>query len=1122
MKYAEVIASLSIEDKIAIASDVSALGQVRSEYSLPDLRLGQLDQIRSDKGYDLPSFDALGYAWNSELSQKVFAYQASVCKEQGVNIVFTPYAGVKSNPFSEGISEDPVVNRQLINRFSKAIKEAGLHSCVACGIHLDHLSDMDEEKSERAFNDYYMGAFTKTENTAFCFPYQKFSGKYAEINTKDVNQFLHRETVNQNRFVLCHDCPASYVVKALNEGNLLVGASITSIRNAVHKFDEMYAKVENGEIDVAVLDDALQSGLAISHERLDEAVDRVIDFAQGIQPIDIELLGEEERAQLSRKAVIESIVMLKHGRTLPLKEGENVLFIGSEEDDVLLTSLTKGGANGNGTDRYSVVGYQINGEPSEELLDAAVSAGQQCDVAVMLLHASTNFNQYYLPANQLELIDTFSAQGIPIVAVLCGNRVVDVGFEKQVSSLLLCPAQTTYTAEALICILNGSVSPSGKLINTFHTDSAGYFSNVNDYRLMGSAKVGMFIGYRAYESGKTLIQYPFGYGLSYTKFEYSNAVMQGSTLSFTVKNVGGMKGAEVVQIYIGKKDSSFARPAKELKSFVKISLECGQRKMISITLTREMLEISHEQEKILEGGMYQIYIGSSVSDIRLQTSIYVSGNIIDKQVERQEDYVMAHSNVLSDGYTVAPVQGRTMAGKRARIVGCVLMILSFFLESAAVVLYFMGFGRSVVGRYAIHFPMGVVWPAILAIGFIVAMIGIGIRRHAQRHLQYVSTGKAHEENTPERAQEYRDLFDSLYREEEVKAKLEKEKAATVSVAREEFTGEFNPKINFKITCGNLATFLGERGLAVDKAFARKILASFASSRVLVLTSNERSLENRLVALLAEFFNGEVFALGTEGYETPAQLLFDGNEDTPLAEAIKKSSENRDIINIATLHTKSLDQTARLLNPFTRCADRRVLSEIFLYQEGKTKRVQLPPNLWFIIYADEECDFHLTDNLMFCDMACMVNLTLMEGQSVGRPTVLPTLNFYQFLRMEQRALRFDDKHIDSFQLDEEKYLKKLDSFEEYFYKKLEENGNYSFSNKFNMSIERFITVYLACEGEDENTFDCAIAAKLTLAAFSLVELYGEGGFIGEVDEQFGEHPTEETKRMLNLYESRVAE
>ncbi len=1107
MKYEAIIKSMNREQKIAVASDPSALADLK-ELALPTASLGEVDE-RAHGVPVYPSYAAMGYAWNTALAQKVFSARAEQTVAEGANVLLTPNAGVKCSPFSNGVSEDPYLCSALVNAFARGCREQGAFPCARSGMDAQDERYLDEKLSERSFQEYFMGAFSKTQSRAFCFPFTPLEGGYANANTKYINERLHEEAKNGG-FVLCSDCPPALSVKALTGGNILVGANADSLRSALARYDELKRKVENGEAEVASLNEALENASALSEETLDLAVERVLLFADEVHRSSFRSHTAKADERLALDASEQTVVLLKNEGILPLARGKRIAVLGSDGkydfSGELCACLEECGVPAR-----SSVGYRADGTPAQEVLLDGVQVAREADIAVVLLSAEKSATNA-LPANQLALLDELAKHQIPVVGVLCGETVADVSFDERTAGLLFSPALTLSTPRALANLLSGSSSPSGRLTNTFYADPKGYFANLSDYRRMGNAKVGVFVGYRYYDSAGVTVKYPFGYGLSYSQFSYSNLFLQGNTVTFTVKNVGGREASEVVQIYVGKKGSQMLRPQKELKGFVKVTLARGESKSFSVKINQQMLEVFNENKKIVEGGTYQVYVGRSATDVLLQVETYMGGTSVKASGEKESEYLPTQSNVLSDGYTVAPVKAKSKAGRGARKTGVTLMLLSLALFLVGATLDLMGIARqwSVEGYDLFCIFNIYVFPSTFLLGLIILIVGACKGAKAKKRAKIESTGRAHEEQEKVKSQSFRSLFDSLYEQEKEEQK-DNHTTGVTAVEQEEFVGEYDPAITFEGVCERLALYLTERGIATDRGLARKILSSFASSRFLVLNANEYALAGRFLSLLAAYFGGS--AVEQEIGTSASSLLYrEEGGTTPLYALFERSAKSRDSINLAVLKTQSLSEATRVLTPFLRCADRRVSQEIFLYQHGKTQKYALSPNVWFILVCDEQTN--VTCEPILGDVACSLYAELTACEEKAEKTSFSPLNFYQFYRMEQKLLRFDGAAAEKYLLDEDRYLKKLDRLEDY----LKQSAGYQFGNKLNWSLERFIAVYLACGGEAENAFDCAVAGKIVLTAVNLVggERNDEGDVVSNFDVIFGEEVADESKRLFSRY------
>ena len=234
-----------------------------------------------------------------------------------------------------------------------------------------------------------------------------------------------------------------------------------------------------------------------------------------------------------------------------------------------------------------------------------------------------------LPQSQVDLIEAVAAVNPNVVAVMSAGSAVEMPWLDKCKALIHGYLCGQAGASAVLKAIMGEVNPSGKLAESYpvkykDVSSAPYFparQRTAEYR------EGLYVGYRYFETANVPVLFPFGFGLSYTTIEYSDLTATDQEATFTIKNTGGMDGAEVAQLYISKRDGSVFRPAKELKGFQKVFLKAGESKRVTIRLddkTFRYFNVNTNKFEV-EGGEYQILIGSSVADIKLPASVTVKG-----------------------------------------------------------------------------------------------------------------------------------------------------------------------------------------------------------------------------------------------------------------------------------------------------------------------------------------------------------------------------------------------------------------------------------------------------------------------------------------------------------------
>ena len=354
--------------------------------------------------------------------------------------------------------------------------------------------------------------------------------------------------------------------------------------------------------------------------------------------------------ELARRAAAESIVLLKNeGGTLPLKQGKKIALIG----DFALTPRYQGADSSmvNPTRVDSLkdameaaelemigycTGYERSGKQNKTYLDEAVSQAKMADVVILCIgldesSESEGLDRTHIgiPAVQKQLLDAVTAANSNVVAVVSAGSVIETDWVEQCKAVVHGYLGGQAGAGAMLEVLTGRQNPCGKLAETIplryeDTPAARYFPGKKQN---AEYREGLYVGYRYYETANRAVRYPFGYGLSYTTFAYSDLQVNADTVTFTLTNTGSCDGAEVAQLYVAKPDAKVFRPAKELKGFVKVFLQPGESKSVIIPLddkTFRYWNVTTDRWEV-EGGSYRLLVGANVQDIRLTVEIALPG-----------------------------------------------------------------------------------------------------------------------------------------------------------------------------------------------------------------------------------------------------------------------------------------------------------------------------------------------------------------------------------------------------------------------------------------------------------------------------------------------------------------
>lgn len=430
--------------------------------------------------------------------------------------------------------------------------------------------------------------------------------------------------------------------------------------------------VNNGTLDIKVLDTAVERILNI-----------VLKYTENKQPetkIDFEADHEE-----ARKIADESMVLLKNDGILPLKRCQKLAFIGKFAE----TPRFQGGGSSHvnsykvtsaleaakGLDVTYAPGYDTStAESDEALLEEAQEAAKNADVAVVFVGITDAMESegmdrrtLSMPKNHEALVKAVSeVQKNTVVVVMCGGCIT-MPWIDDVRGVLYAYLGGEAVGTATLDLLFGDVNPSGKLAETFPRrleDNPSYLYFFGDEQNKTEYREGVFVGYRYYDKKNMDVLFPFGYGLSYTTFEYSNLTLDKSemkdtdtlTVSVNVRNTGKVKGKEVVQLYVGMPESHTIRPVKELRGFEKIELEPGEEKTVTFTLAKRAFAYYRTDisDWYVESGDYTIMAAKSSRDIACTATVNVTSTTQIKRV-----YTM---NSTIEEIMESPV-GREILGK---------------------------------------------------------------------------------------------------------------------------------------------------------------------------------------------------------------------------------------------------------------------------------------------------------------------------------------------------------------------------------------------------------------------------------------------------------------------------
>lgn len=654
---------------------------IRKQESLAD-HMGVAESI---KAIGFPTASAMACSFDRDLLHKVGDALGEECVAEDLAVLLGPGINMKRSPICgrnfEYYSEDPVVAGELGAAFVNGVQEHGV------GTSLKHFAannqewrrmSISAEIDERTLREIYLAAFEtvvkKAQPWTIMCSYNRINGVYSCENDWLLNKVL-RDEWGFEGLVMTDWGAMDERVPSLKAGLDL------EMPDCHGETDKLIVKaVQSGELEESVLDTAVERILTMVDKYLTARKD--IDPASMVHPLPSSAeRGYDVAAHhaLARTTAEQSAVLLKNEDILPLQKDKKIAFIG---EFAKVPRIQGGGSSHiNNTSIESALdaagdsvsyaqGFHIDEETTDEtLLQEAITLAKESDVAVIFAglpdsFESEGFDRTHLnmPANQNELIARISEVQPNVVVVLHSGSPIAMPWLDKVAGVLQMYLAGQASGGAAVNLLFGDATPCGKLAETFplHLEDNPSYLNFPGNREKVCYQEGIFIGYRYYDKKKMDVLFPFGYGLSYTDFTYSNmkVTVNGKNaadvdviketdeivVSADITNTGNCDGAEIVQLYIKNPVVYEIRPEKELRDFAKVFLKAGETKTVTFMLNARAF--SYYETRIhdwyAESGDYEILLASSSRDIRLQYTVSITGS---KKIPFVADYVTTCEDV---------------------------------------------------------------------------------------------------------------------------------------------------------------------------------------------------------------------------------------------------------------------------------------------------------------------------------------------------------------------------------------------------------------------------------------------------------------------------------------------
>ncbi|MBR6392833.1 MAG: glycoside hydrolase family 3 C-terminal domain-containing protein [Eubacterium sp.] len=670
MKHPEIVEKMTLKQKAAFVSgyDYWHLEEA-PELGLPKIMITdgphglrkQNKEKKSSSGIGLgnsvpatcfPPAATSSCSWDPDLLYKAGEAMGQECLKEKVSTILGPGTNIKRSPVCgrnfEYFSEDPLLAGKCSAAIINGVQSKGV------GTSLKHFCANSQEAfrmvlneviDERTLREIYLPAFEiavkEAQPWTVMNAYNRINGVYASENYHTQQEILRDEWGFKGLIVTDWGASVDRIPGLKNGTDLEMPTS--GNLNA----KKIIAAVENGELDEAIL-----------NERVDTVVDLIVKSKPALEGT--YEFDAEAHHEIAARIAEGSMQLLKNDdNILPLKEGAKVAVIGELAQaprfqgagssvinptklDNALDNLKK-----LGVDVTYARGYEkTKDEVNEELFGEAVAAAQAADVALVFVGLTEEFEgegydrvDLNMPSSHNALVERIAAANENTVVVLAGGSVVLMPWLDKVKGLLNSGLGGQATGIAVARILTGEVNPSGKTSETYpaaFSDNPTY-GNYPGGPVTSEHRESVFIGYRYYDAAGKDVVFPFGFGLSYTTFEYSDLKVSAKsikdtdtlTVSFKVKNTGDRDGAEVAELYVADKESTIFRPVKELRAFKKVFLKAGEEVEISFDLDKRAFAFFNvnTNDWFVESGEFDILVGASSADIKLCETVTVEGTV---------------------------------------------------------------------------------------------------------------------------------------------------------------------------------------------------------------------------------------------------------------------------------------------------------------------------------------------------------------------------------------------------------------------------------------------------------------------------------------------------------------
>ena len=658
MKHTDIITKLNLEQKCALLSgDTVFTTRGYKNAGVPSITLsdgpngvrkqaGAADHLGLNPSVPatcFPTAATVACSWDPALGEEIGRAMGEEAAAQEVAVLLGPGLNTKRSPLCgrnfEYFSEDPYLSGKMAAAYVRGIQTEGISACPKhFAVNSQELRRMasDSVVDERTLRELYLTGFEivvkEAHPKALMSSYNLINGIYANENAHLLQDILREEWGFDGAVVTDWGGSNDHALGVKN------GSTLEMPAPGGDAVRELLAAVRSGKITEADVD-----------ARLDELLTLVLDTHAAVERHSRSFDADAHHA-LARRAAGESVVLLKNDDALlPLAEGTRVAVIGdfaetpryqgagssavnSIKVDTFLDCLNDSGLHSVGF----APGFDRQGKPDAAKQAEAVALAAKADAVLLCLgldeikeSEGLDRADMKLADNQVELLQAVREANPNTVVIVNAGASLETPWLAHCKALVYGALGGQAGAGAMVDVLTGKINPGGKLAESWanayaDTPARDHFAGPGrtvQYR------EGLYVGYRYYQTAGVPVAFPFGHGLSYTQFAYSDLHADAHSATLTVTNTGDRAGAEIVQLYVAKPNAEIFRPAQELKAFAKVQLAAGESKTVTLMLDDKAFRYWNTRTDSweVEGGTYELRVGASSADIRLTAAVEVIG-----------------------------------------------------------------------------------------------------------------------------------------------------------------------------------------------------------------------------------------------------------------------------------------------------------------------------------------------------------------------------------------------------------------------------------------------------------------------------------------------------------------